>query len=97
LSQFSGAGEVELEWKSFQLDPEIPKGQSYPNQIEYLASRKGMALGQVKEMQASVAHSAAQAGIVMDFEKVVITNTLDAHRLLHFAKTKGLAYAMKER
>src|SRR5690554_3312029 len=50
LRQFAGADEVEIEWKSFQLDPTIPQGESYPNQAQYLAERKGMPAAQVESM-----------------------------------------------
>lgn len=97
LSQFSGAADIEIEWKSFQLDPEIPEGESYPSEKEYLAARKGMSATQVEGMLASVTATAAQAGVKMDFGRVIVANTLNAHRLLHFAGTKGLANDLKDR
>lgn len=97
LSQFAGAAEIEVEWKSFQLDPDIPQGESYRNEKQYLAERKGMSAAQVDGMLKSVTETAAQAGVEMDFDKVIVANTLDAHRLLHFAKDKGMANLLKER
>lgn len=97
LVQFAGAGDVEIEWKSFQLDPTIPQDESYPNEKQYLAERKGMSPAQVAGMLESVTATAAAAGVKMDFDKVIVANTLHAHRLLHFAKIKGLANAMKDR
>lgn len=41
LTQFADKENIEVEWKSFQLDPHIPEGanESYE---EYLVKRKGM-------------------------------------------------------
>lgn len=96
LQQFAGAEEVELEWKSFQLDPTIPQGVSY-QEGEYLSKSKGMAPAQVKGMLQSVSQTAAQAGVEMNFDQVIVANTMYSHRLLHFAKSKGLANELKER
>src|SRR5690606_28166457 len=87
----------EIEWKSFQLDPEIPEGESYSNEREYLAARKGLSAAQVAGMLESVTATAAQAGVKMDFDRVIVANTLNAHRLLHFAGEKGMANDLKDR
>lgn len=97
VKQFAGADDIEIEWKSFQLDPTIPQGESYPSEEEYLAKSKGMAPAQVKGMLQSVSQTAAQAGVEMNFDKVIVANTMYAHRLLHFAKSKGLGNELKER
>lgn len=97
LKQFEHASDVTLEWKSFQLDPTIPQGASYPSEEAYLAERKGMSASQVKGMLASVTQTAAQAGVEMNFDRVIVANTLDSHRLLHFAKTQGLGNDLKDR
>lgn len=95
LKQFAGAEDVEIEWKSFQLDPTIPEGTSIPNQAKYLAETKGMPAAQVEGMLKSVTATAAQAGIEMNFDQVIAANTRKAHRLLHFAKSKDLGGALK--
>ncbi len=97
LSQFADAADIEIEWKSFQLDPEIPEGESYSNEREYLAARKGLSAAQVAGMLESVTATAAQAGVKMDFDRVIVANTLNAHRLLHFAGEKGMANDLKDR
>lgn len=97
LSQFAGANDIEIEWKSFQLDPEIPAEESYPSEKEYLAKRKGLSGAQVTAMLESVTATAVEAGVKMDFDRVIVANTMNAHRLLHFAGEKGLANDLKER
>lgn len=87
--------QVEIEWKSFQLDPSIVP-QPDKNVYEYLAERKGMSVEQSREMHAGVVARAAEIGLDYHFEKAVVSNSFDAHRLIQLAKTKGLGDAMEE-
>ncbi|PPL00369.1 DsbA family oxidoreductase [Parapedobacter indicus] len=96
LAQFDEAEFVELEWKSFQLDPELPKGTTYADTYQYLAERKGLSIAQAKEMTSSVAATGKNAGVTLNFEKAVIANTWDAHRLIHLAQSKGAGTRVKE-
>ena len=48
-------------------------------------------------MHASVTQMAKNAGLDYHFEKAVVANSFDAHRLIQFAKTKGLGDAAEER
>lgn len=94
LSKFPNES-VEIEWKSFQLDPTIVP-QPNKNVYEYLAERKGMSVEESKQMHAGVVARAAEVGLDYHFEKAVISNSLDAHRLIQLAKTKGLGDAIEE-
>lgn len=96
LKQFADAAVVELEWKSFQLDPTLPKNAPYQDTYQYLSDRKGIAVSQAEEMTASVAEAGREAGLALNFDRAIVTNTFDAHRLLHFAKTRQLGNALKE-
>jgi predicted DsbA family dithiol-disulfide isomerase len=40
LGEFEHAGEVEITWRSFQLNPDAPVGQAIPT-LDYLAKRFG--------------------------------------------------------
>ncbi|WP_433215359.1 DsbA family oxidoreductase [Dactylosporangium sp. CS-047395] len=95
LANFKG-DEVSVEWRSFQLDPSTPTGDSR-TVGESLAARKGMSLSQVKGMFAQVTAIAAEEGLAYDFDRARTANTLDAHRLLHFAKAHGRQGEVKER
>ncbi|WP_433613863.1 DsbA family oxidoreductase [Dactylosporangium sp. CA-139114] len=89
-------GEVSVEWRSFQLDPSTPSGD--PRTVgESLAARKGLSPSQVKGMFAHVTAIAAEEGLAYDFDRARTANTLDAHRLLHFAKANGRQGELKER
>jgi protein disulfide-isomerase len=94
LSQFPDQ-HFEIEWKSFQLDPTIVP-QPGKNVYEYLAERKGMSVEESKQMHAGVVARAAEVGLDYHFDKAVISNSFDAHRLIQLAKTKGLGDAIEE-
>ncbi|MEC3881741.1 DsbA family oxidoreductase [Parapedobacter sp. 10938] len=96
LNQFSDADAIDVVWKSYQLDPYIPRNPEYKNTYAYLAATKGMSYDEAKQMTAGVTQAAANAGLTMDFERAVVANSFDAHRLVHLAQTKGLASTVKE-
>jgi predicted DsbA family dithiol-disulfide isomerase len=98
LQQFAESNNLEIEWKSFQLDPSIPKPYTEGKSMyEYLAERKGFSLEQSKQMHANVVQMAARAGLQYDFDKAVVANSWDAHRVIQLAKSKGLGDAIEER
>lgn len=97
LKQFPEADKVEIEWRSFQLDPTLPKPASDQNVYEYLAQRKGISAEQSKRMHENVVQMALEAGLDYDFDNTVVANSFDAHRLIQFAKTKNLGDEAEER
>lgn len=96
LKDFSGKDSVEIQWRSFQLDPE-QETRPGMDVFSYLAERKGISKAQSEAMHTQVTQMAARAGLEYHFEKAVVANSFDAHRLLQYAKTLGLGDAMKER
>lgn len=96
LKQFPQANEVEIEWKSFQLDPTIPKMDERVDVYQYLADKKGMSLEQSKAMHENVIQMAKNAGLDYNFDIAVVGNSKDAHRLIQFAKTKELGDQAEE-
>ncbi len=98
LKQFGHKAEIIIEWKSFQLDPEIPKErEKVENVYEYLAKRKGISLDHSKKMHENVMKMAHAAGLEYHFDKAVVANSFDAHKLIQLAKEKGLGNEMEER
>jgi predicted DsbA family dithiol-disulfide isomerase len=87
---------VEVEWKSFQLDPTFPRDKAIPV-YDALAEKFGGGREQVQEMTGRVTSLAAIEGLDYDFEHGVMVNTFDAHRLAHHAKSQGLGPEMHER
>lgn len=96
LEQFIHKNDIEVTWKSFQLDPEIPEIVT-ENYQDYLVKRKGLSVDQVKGMLDNVTQTAKDVGLEYHLEKSVIVNSLNAHKLLQFAATKGLGDELEER
>jgi predicted DsbA family dithiol-disulfide isomerase len=93
LGEFEHADEVEIAWRSFQLNPDTPAGTAVPTS-EYLVQRFGP---QASQMTGRVAALGRDEGLNLDFDAALTVNTLDAHRLLHLAADLGVGDAAKER
>ena len=89
-------GEVDVEYHSFELAPDTPVDFAGTPK-DYLAERKGISPEQVDLMLARVTGIAASVGLDYDYDHVHQTNTIKAHELLHFAKSRGRQIDMKER
>ncbi|MGU3375831.1 DsbA family oxidoreductase [Chryseobacterium sp. M5A1_1a] len=87
--------EVEVEWKSFQLDPTLDPDKTQ-NTIQYFREKKGVPESQASQMLTQVTQMGKGAGIDFDFEKALITNTFSAHKLLHLAKKHNKSNEMEE-
>ena len=95
LAQFEYADQVEIIWKSFQLDPSLPETTS-ENVYEYLANRKGLGLEQVKQLHENVTNTARTVGLEYNFDKTQISNSFKAHQLIQLAKSKNLGDEAEE-
>lgn len=87
--------ELEVHWHSFQLDPDAPERQEISNS-ERLAQKYGRTVAEVEDMQRNIASMAAEEGIQFNWEQANSGNTLNAHRLIHLAQSKGLGNEAKE-
>lgn len=96
LEQFENKDAVEIVWKSFQLNPAM-ETQPDKNISEYLAEAKGWTIGYARQMNDYVTKMAAEVGLHYDFDKAVVANSFDAHRLVQLAKKHGKGDAMEER
>lgn len=96
LAQFEHAGDVEVTWRSFELDPNAPPVQTEPH-AERLARKYGVSLQQVEAMDARLVGEAKKEGLDFRLAESQGGNTFDAHRLIHFAGESGRAGEMKER
>ncbi|QQK79255.1 DsbA family oxidoreductase [Salicibibacter cibi] len=96
LQQFSHRGDVNVTFKSFQLDPNADTEQTQTN-AEMLAGKYGMSMEKANEMTQQVTDQAKEVGLDYNLESSVLTNTKDAHRLSHFAKEEGKMEEMMER
>lgn len=96
IEQLPFKNEVEVEWKSFQLAPDLSPTEAMDIST-YLLERKGMEAAQVEGMNAQLAEMGKSLGIKFNMDAALAVNTSDAHRLIHLAHTKALGSAMKER
>ncbi len=97
LETFPARDQVEIEWKSYQLDPTIPLSFEEPVGVyAYLADRKGWSLEQSEQMHDRVVEMAATVGLEYNFDRAVVANSLYAHRVIQLAKEKGLDDAIEE-
>ena len=96
LSQFDDREQVEVIYRSFELDPRAPKDVEH-DIYEELAAKYGISRGQAIEMNENVGGMAETVGLTFNFETMIITNTFDAHRLIHLAQQHGKVQEMTER
>lgn len=88
LSQFPNKDNVHVEWKSFQLAPDL-KTQPDKNAFQYMGEQRGISVEQTQGMTSRVTQLAKQAGLEYNFDKTIAANTFNAHRFAHFAKQDG--------
>lgn len=85
----------EIEWHPFQLNPDMPEGGM--DRRAYLEAKFGGKQGAVS-VYSRIAEAAEAAGLTVDFGKIEKTpNTIDAHRLIHWAGLEGRQTAVVSR
>ena len=96
LEKVSFKNDIEIEWKSFQLDPTLEETDGAITSKEYLLKKKGFSETQFNQMQARLNEMGNAVGI--DFAKgnPIAANTLKAHKMLHLAKQFGKQNELKE-
>ncbi len=88
-------GDVEIIWRSFQLDPGAPR-EVTQTVAEHLGSKYGGGARAGQSMIDNVEAVAASEGLIYRLGQAKRVNTLDAHRLLHLAKEAGLQGELEE-
>ena len=96
LERFPHRDDVEVVWRSFQLDPSVPEGETHPT-LPALAAKYGRPVEDMRAMMRHVEETAAGEGLSYDLANGVSGNTLLAHELTHLAAGHGLQGAMEER
>lgn len=91
----STATDYEIHWHPFELNPDMPaEGQ---NLREHLAEKYGSTPEQSQENRARLTDLGASLDFRFAFfDEMRMVNTFDAHRLIHWAETKGLGHALKQ-
>ena len=96
LVKLSFSDEIEVVWKSFQLDDSLPIEGLTMSTKEYLIKRKGMPEQQIEGMLQNLQAAGEAVGINFRQDIAVPVNTIRAHRLSHFAALKGKGNEMEE-
>lgn len=88
LADFEHRDEVEVVYRSFELDPSAP--QVGTESIGAALARKyGGGPAETRAAMDRVAAMAAEVGLTFDYADATHTRTLEAHRLLHLALDLG--------
>ncbi|GAA4323455.1 DsbA family oxidoreductase [Mucilaginibacter gynuensis] len=95
LKQFKG-DRPDLILRSFELEPDIAINSG---ETQHAAVMRKYHQSSVRAQQTldGAMNAGKLAGLSIDFDKVITTNTFHAHRLIHFASTLGKELEMKER
>jgi predicted DsbA family dithiol-disulfide isomerase len=95
LERFEHADEVDVVWRSFELDPNAPRTVDV-DLIDRLAGKYGVSRAEAEAMNARVTAAAAGEGLEYRLDIAHPGNTFDAHRLLHLGAQRGLQGELKE-
>jgi predicted DsbA family dithiol-disulfide isomerase len=95
LRQFPHRDQVEVVWRSFQLDPSVPEGRTHPT-LPALAAKYGASADDLRADLVRVEQLAADEGLDYHLADGISGNTLQAHELLHLAAEHGKRNELKE-
>ena len=98
VARMPSPGEVEVIWRSFELDPSAPPVQpADESYAERLARKYGASVAQAEAMIERMTAVAAGEGLSFRFDRLKPGNTFDAHRVIHLGRARGVQGAVKER
>lgn len=96
LESFSETVNIDVIFKSFELDPNAEKKTTSTTQ-ERVMKKYGMSTLQTKEMIDSVTEQAKDVGLEFHYDTVRYTNTFDAHRITKYGESKGKGREITEK
>jgi predicted DsbA family dithiol-disulfide isomerase len=96
LGRFEHRDEVEVVWRSFELDPAAPRRRE-GSAAGRLASKYGMSAQQVAASWARLTALAEAEGLEFHLDRTQGGSSFDAHRLIHLGAERGLQDEVKER
>jgi predicted DsbA family dithiol-disulfide isomerase len=96
LAGFEHADDVNVHWRSFELDPDAPRERE-GDRTSRIARKYGLGLDQVREMEREMVSQAASEGLDFRLDVQRSGTTFDGHRVVHLAEEHGLGDQMKER
>jgi len=97
LEAFEHRDQVQVAYRSFQLDASKPRGET-SNRRQMLMAKYHLTEERVEEMDEQMEATAAADGLEYHLTDTGLTgNTFDAHQVVHLARTRGLDKAMLDR
>ena len=96
LARFRFRDEVDVVWRSFELDPGAPRRRGV-SAAEHLARKYGMSEEQVAASWARLTALAEAEGLEYHLDRTQGGSSFDAHRLIHLGMSYGLQDPVKER
>ena len=96
LARFEGRDEVQVVWRSFELDRSAPAVRN-GDYASHLASKYAVPVSEAHAMIDRITGRAAAVGLQLRFDRARPGNSFDAHRLLHLGAARGVQGAVKER
>ena len=88
LENFSNKENVEIIYKSFELNPDASKLFT-GTMSELLSKEYGMTMEEIQENNEKLTAEAKELGLIYNLEKAMPVNTSYAHRLLQYSKEIG--------
>lgn len=86
LAKFSHKDEIEIEWRSYELNPKLEKTPLAKSYYVYLAEVHGSSEEKARIDADGIVSIAKEVGLEYNFDRLVITNTSDALRVIKLAK-----------
>lgn len=96
LEAFAHRDQVEIVHRSFQLDPAAPRDRTTKRR-EGLMRKYNLTAADMTRLDEQMKTTAAAEGLDFLLDDGMTGNTLDAHRVLHFARESGRQDAAVER
>ena len=96
LARFEHADEVDVRYRSFELDPAAPAYRELAY-LDHLMAKYRIPMNEADAMIDRMISAGAQNGVVLRFDKAKPGNTFDAHRLLHLAAGGGRQGELKDK
>ncbi|MGH9153453.1 MAG: DsbA family oxidoreductase [Acidimicrobiales bacterium] len=98
LARFAHRRQVEVRWRSFELDPSAPAhAGGDADLVGHLAAKYGVSREEARAMNDRVTAVAAGEGLALRLDRARRGRTFDAHRLLRLGAARGVQGALAER
>ncbi|MDV4151559.1 DsbA family oxidoreductase [Clostridium sp. AL.422] len=84
LNKFENKEKVEVLFRSFELNPNAEKINNN-NIHEAIAEKYGIDYDEAKRNNNNIVKQAKELGLDYNFDKLILNNSFDAHRMIYFA------------